>query len=92
VIVELVLAGLFLLFGVISGINSVRDAQPVDESRVRFLLAVHDAAKAGFWLALGGFFLGFGLIEEPLGFRWFALMPILMAGLRLATAALLARS
>jgi hypothetical protein len=92
VILELVLAALFLLFGVVSGINSLRDAQPVDEPRLRFLVAVHDAAKAGFWLALAGFFLGFALIKEPFGFRWFALMPILMAGLRLATAALLSRS
>jgi hypothetical protein len=92
VILELVLAGLFLFFGVVSGINSVRDSQPLEDGRVRFLVAVHDAAKAGFWLSLGGFFLGFALIDEPLGFRWFAMMPILMAALRLATAALLARS
>jgi hypothetical protein len=92
VILELVLAGLFVLFGVVSGINSLRDAQPVEEGRVRFLVAVHDAAKAGFWLALGGFFLGFALSDEPLGFRWFAMMPILMAALRLGAAALISRS
>jgi hypothetical protein len=91
VILELVLAGTFVLFGVVSGINSLRDAQPSDEPRVRFLVAVHDAAKAGFWLALGGFFLGFALIDEPMGFRWFAMAPILMAVLRLGAAALLSR-
>jgi hypothetical protein len=92
VILELVLAALFLLFGLVSGINSLRDARPVEEGSVRFLVAVHNAAKAGFWFALGGFFLGFALIEEPMGFRWFAMAPIAMAALRLATGALLSRS
>jgi hypothetical protein len=92
VILELVLAALFGLFGLVSGINSLQDAQPIDDARVRLLVAVHDAAKAGFWLALGAFFLGFALIEEPQGFRWFVLVPVLMAGLRFATAALLSRS
>ena len=91
-ILELVLAALFLLFGLVSGINSLRDARPVEEGSVRFLVAVHNAAKAGFWFALGGFFLGFALIEEPMGFRWFAMAPIAMAALRLATGALLSRS
>jgi hypothetical protein len=92
VILELVLAGLFVLFGLVSGINSLQDAQPIEDGRVRFLVAVHDAAKAGFWLSLGGFFVGFALIDEPQAFRWFFLVPVLMAALRLATAALLSRS
>jgi hypothetical protein len=92
VIVELVLAGLFLLFGLVSGFNSLRDVEPVEEVRIRFLIALHDTAKAGFWLSLGGYFLGLALIGDPRAFRWFVLMPIVMAGLRLATAAFLARS
>jgi hypothetical protein len=92
VIFELVLAGLFLMFGLISGVNSLRGARPIEDPRVRFLVAVHDSAKAGFWLALGAFFLGFALIEEPQAYRWFAMLPIAMAGLRLATAAFLSRS
>jgi hypothetical protein len=75
----------------VSGINSLRAARPVEEGRIRFLIALHDSAKAGFWLSLGAFFLGFALIEEIQGFRWFALIPLVMAGLRLATAALLSR-
>ena len=90
-ILELVLAGVFLLFGLVSGFNSLQDVEPVVDGRARFLIALHDAAKAGFWLALGGFFLGFALLEQPQAWRWFALAPIVMAGLRLAAAALLAR-
>jgi hypothetical protein len=92
VIFELVLAGLFLLFGLVSAVNSLRGAEPIEDPRVRFLVAVHNSAKAGFWLALSAFFLGFALIEEPQAFRWFAMLPVLMAGLRLASAALLSRS
>ena len=91
-IVELVLAGVFLLFGVASGSNSLRGVEPMEDGRARFLLAVHDAAKAGFWLALGGFFLGFALIDEPQSFRWFALAPILMAAVRLLAAVFLTRT
>jgi hypothetical protein len=92
VILELVLAGLFLVLGMVSGFNSLRDVEPVEEVRIRFLIALHDTAKAGFWLSLGGYFLGLALIGDASTFRWFVLMPILMAGLRLATAAFLARS
>jgi hypothetical protein len=93
VILEMVAAGVFLLVGLLSAIGSLRSPTAVGESgRDRFLIALHDAAKAGFWLALGGFFLGFGLLDEPQGFRWFALVPVGMAGLRLVAAALLARS
>jgi hypothetical protein len=88
---ELILAAVFLLMGVVSGINSLRNVPLAENGRARFLIAVHEAAKAGFWLALGGFFLGFGLIEEPQGFQWFALAPVFMAGLRLLAAAFLAR-
>jgi hypothetical protein len=52
---------------------------------------MHQAAKAGFWFAFGGFFLAYGLFEHPEGIRWFALIPVGMAALRLATALLLAR-
>jgi hypothetical protein len=91
VIFEFVLAGIFLLFGLVSAANSLRGAEPIEDPRVRFLVAVHNSAKAGFWLALGAFFLGFALIEEPQAFRWFAMLPVVMAGLRLASAALLSR-
>jgi hypothetical protein len=93
VILEMVAAGVFLLVGLLSAIGSVRSPTAMGETgRDRFLVAVHDAAKAGFWLTLGGFFLIFGLIDEPQDFRWFALVPVGMAGLRLATAYFLARS
>lgn len=90
-IAELVLAGLFGVIGLRSAVASLRDTETGRSLRNRALVAVHDAAKAGFWLALGAFFLGFALIDEPQGFRWFVLVPIAMAGVRLAAAAALSK-
>lgn len=86
-----VLAGIFALVGVTSGARSLRAVEAEASPGVRALVAVHDAAKAGFWLALGGLFLGFGLVEDDRSIQWFALVPIVMAGVRLLAAARLAR-
>jgi hypothetical protein len=84
----LVAAPLFLV-GLWSAWRSLAEPIPGEDARSRFLIALHESAKAGFWLTLGGFFLLYGLLEEPQSFRWFALVPVGMAGLRLAAAAIL---
>lgn len=88
---EYVFAVPLLLIGLYSAWRSLAEPILVENGRSRFLVAVHEAAKAGFWLAFGGFFLVYGFLDEPQDFRWFALVPVGMAGLRLASAALLAR-
>jgi hypothetical protein len=85
-----VAGGLFLLFGLVSAWRSLRDMGP-DRGADRILMAVHEAARAGFWLSLGTLFLGYALVREPQGLRWFVMVPIVLAGLRLAAATLLAR-
>jgi hypothetical protein len=89
--VEYFVAVPLLLIGLFSGWRSLAQPIPGEDARSGFLIALHEAAKAGFWLTLGGFFLLYGLLEEPQSFRWFALVPVGMAGLRLAAAALLGR-
>jgi hypothetical protein len=88
---EFVLAVPLLLIGVVTAARSLADPVPAEDGRSRLLVAVHEASKAGFWLSLGGFFLLYGLADEPQDYRWFALVPVGMAALRLGTAALLAR-
>lgn len=88
---ELLIAVPLLLIGIGSAVRSLAEPFPADTGRSRLLAAIHDAAKAGFWLTLGGFFLIYGLVEEPFAWRWFALVPLAMAGLRLFTAMILAR-
>lgn len=91
--VEFVVAAIFLLAGVVSvGRSLSRPVDGDDDRRFRLLLAMHDAAKAGFWLSLGGFFLAYGLVSEPQSVRYAALIPVGMAGLRLLASTLLARA
>jgi hypothetical protein len=91
--IELVVAGLFLVAGIVSVVRSLsRPVDVEDDRRSRILLAMHDAAKAGFWLSLGGFFLAYGLVKEPQSVRYAALIPVGMAGLRLVASTLLARA
>jgi hypothetical protein len=91
VIVELLIAVPLLLIGLYRGWKSLAEPVVVDGGRSRFLVALHEAAASGFWLSLGGFFLAYAFIEELGSFRWLALVPVGMAALRLATAAILAR-
>jgi hypothetical protein len=90
-IVGVVIGGLLVLVGLVSGFRSVAAPSDVGSGRDRFLLAVHDAAKAGFWLALGAAFLGLSILEPARDYRWLVIIPIGMAGLRLVAALLLAR-
>lgn len=88
---EILVAILLLLIGLGSAWRSLADPVPATDAGSRFLIAVHQASKAGFWFAFGGFFLAYGLLEEPGGLRWLALVPVGMAVLRLGSALLLAR-
>jgi hypothetical protein len=90
--VEYFVAAPLLFIGLYSAIRSIQDPVPAEDGRSRFLIAVHEASKAGFWLTFGGFFLAYGLLEQPQTFRWFAMVPLGMAALRLITATFLARS
>ena len=89
---EFVAAAFFVLFGLVSAVRSLREPTVDESGRARLLIVVHDAAKALFWLALGSFFLAYGLAEEPQNVRWLALIPVGMAALRLVTATFLGAS
>jgi hypothetical protein len=89
--IEYVVALPLLLIGLYSAIRSIQNPVPAEDGRSRLLVAIHEGCKAGFWLTFGGFFLAYGLLDQPQTFRWFAMVPLSMAALRLLTAALLAR-
>ena len=84
-------AAICLLLAVRSGWRSFRTIAPEERPGSRVLLALHEAAAAGFWLSLGAFFLGYAIADEPQSLRWFVMVPIATASLRLLTAILLAR-
>jgi putative Mn2+ efflux pump MntP len=91
-ILELVAAAILILVGFWVAYESLKEPTEVRSAKERFLVALHEASRAGFWLALGAWFLGLALIEEPQTWRWFILVPIGMAGLRLAARTFLGMS
>jgi hypothetical protein len=91
-ILELVAAGVLILVGFWVAYWSLKEPMEVRSTKERFLVALHEAARAGFWLALGSWFLGLALIEEPQTWRWFILVPIGMAAVRLAARTFLGMS
>jgi uncharacterized membrane protein len=91
-ILELVAAGFLILVGLWVAYWSLKEPMEVRSGKERFLVAVYEASKAGYWLALGAWFLGLALIEEPQTWRWFILVPIGMAALWLAARTFLGMS
>ena len=91
-ILELVAAAVLILVGLWVAYWSLKEPMEVRSAKERFLVALHEASRAGFWLALGAWFLGLALIEEPQAWRWFILVPIGMAALRLAARTFLGMS
>jgi hypothetical protein len=90
-ILELAVAIPLLLIGLTSAWRSLAEPIPAEGAGDRLLVSIHQAAKAGFWLAFGTFFLLYGVLESPDWIRWFVLVPLGMAAVRLATALALSR-
>jgi hypothetical protein len=89
---EYVVGGLLILFGLVSAARSLSSPATAKERRIRLLIAVHDAAKAMFWISLGGWFVLYATAEEQEVVRWLVLVPIGMAAIRLLTASVLSRT
>ena len=88
-VLEVSAGAVLILVGLRTAWRSVRELQPEGGGRV--LMAVHETARAGWWLSLGGLFLAYGLVEDWSQVQWFVLFPIVMAGLRLLSATFLRR-
>jgi hypothetical protein len=80
---ELVIAGVCGAIGMRSLIVTLRRPFEPEGLRDRLLYALYVTCRAGWWLALGFFFLGYGLVEQPQDLRWFLLVPIALAGIQL---------
>ncbi len=87
--IEYILAGALFLFGVVSAVRSLAEPSVEERRGDRVLIAVHDAARAMFWLSLGGFFLALGLSRGASEVRWLLLIPLGMAAVRLVSASFL---
>jgi hypothetical protein len=89
---EFLVAGVLFLFGILSALRSLTEPPGPADVGSRLLIAVHDAAKAGFWMAFAAAFLAFGLLEEAFLGRLLVVVGLALAAVRLVMATLLARN
>lgn len=89
--VEVALGSVLVLVGLRAAALAFGRVQG-ERGGTRVWVALHETARAGFWLSLGAFFIGYALLPDLDDFRWFVLLPIALAGLRLVAATLLGRS
>ena len=90
-VVELVLAALLFLGGLRSLVFWLRTDFDADSGRERVLLAIYASARVGTWVAFAALFLGYAVVSEPQAIRWFAILPLALAGLQLLTGMKLSR-
>ena len=87
-----VLALILAVVGVAVALRTFARVEPDDPPRVRTLIVVHALARGGFWIGLGAVLLGHAfrgvLTGDPL---FLLVIPLMMAGMRLLSAAALAR-
>ena len=91
-VVALVLAVGFAAMGVRSAMKWLRVDLPVRTAWERVLFVVNVTARIGLWFAFAGFFVGYALVEEPQGFRWYVMVPLGSAAVQLLTALALDRA
>jgi hypothetical protein len=98
-LVELGLAALFVLLGVRSTWKWTR--RPIEGADVtdHVLFAVFVTGRAGLWFALAGYFLiaasisvrGRAAMDELARYRWYLLVPLLLAAMQLVAGFVLGR-
>lgn len=98
-IVELAMAGLFVLLGVRSAWTWTR--RPIESSDVtdHVLYALFVTGRAGLWFALAGYFLiaasvvvrGRAAMDELGRYRWYLVVPLVLAGMQLVAGYFLGR-
>ena len=90
---ELVVGGILALLGIRSLVKWMGIRFESQSIRDQLLFVLHTAARVGLWFAFAGFFFGFALVDEVGTFvRWYAFVPLGLAGVQLMTGVFLARS
>jgi hypothetical protein len=89
---EVVVAGLLALGGVWSFVKWIRRPLLSTSLRDQVLYAAHLTGRVGLWFAMAGFFLGYGVLDEPQRFAWYVYVPIGLAIMQLLAGIALGRS
>jgi len=96
---EYSLAGLFALAGVRSFVIWIRRGFEAAATLAHVLYALHLMARVGLWFAFAGFFAIYGslagsgrpLADELAAYRWYVLVPMVLAAMQLVTGIFLGR-
>lgn len=86
------IAAALMLIAVVSVVRSFGHVRPDDPRRIRRLIVLHDAARAGFWFGLALLFLGYATLDRPKDATWVLAVPLVFAGVRVLTAQALTRA
>jgi hypothetical protein len=89
---ELVVAGILGLLGVRSLSTWLGRDFMAESAGETLLFVLNITARVGTWFVLGGIFVGYALVDEPQGLRWYLILLIGLAGMQLLTSFFLARS
>ena len=91
IVLEWGVAAVAFILGVRAVLTPVRFDEGPLPRQDRMLVALYEASRAGFWFALAGLFVGFALVEDRRAFSILAVVPVILAGLRMLAAVRLAR-
>jgi len=91
-VVEIVLAVLLIGGGIRSLLVWFRTEFDAESPRDRFLYSLFASARVGTWLSLGGYFLGYAVVNEPQAIRLFPLVPLALAGVQVLAGMALGRT
>jgi hypothetical protein len=91
-VVEFVVTGLFAAVGVFSLLHWLNVEFGAASPAEHIAFAMYATGRVGMWFAFAGFFLGYAIVDEPQAFRWYILLPIVLAGVQLLSGLYLGRS
>jgi hypothetical protein len=89
--VELALASVLALVGVRAIVRWLAVRFEAASLAELVLYGLHVTARVGFWFSLAGVFAGYALIDEPQRYRWYLMVPPVLAAVQLLTGVLLSR-
>lgn len=89
---EFIAAAVFVLMGLRSLRRWFRVHYQAESAGEQVLFSLHITSRVGTWFAIGGFFVGYAIVDEPQNFGWYVFVLIGLASIQLLTSFFLWRS
>ena len=85
VLPELILAGILVVVALFSLRKWLRVRFATSSLGEQVLFSLHITSRVGTWFAIGGFFVGFAIVDEPQNFGWYVFVLVGLASIQLLT-------